>query len=186
MKLQIHYNYSEDGNRAFKMSIRDNDNKDIQNERGVKATIEYAGEDDYVFDDIYEYLDTVFDKCFKDNEWRIGSTLYIEQHLSFLKTYNENFTEIDANLTARRKEEIKKEIEELKNKIKSLETTLTHTNSFLPEGKIYSNRVEISNNSYKKWIADKEERLKDVKEGTETYNKLLAEIEKYKSKIYEV
>ena len=186
MKLQIHYNYVEADKRSFKMSIRDNEGKDVQTEQGIKAIIEYTGEDDYIFDDPYEYLETIFDKCFKDNEWRIGSTPYIEQHLAFLKAYNDNFEEIDRNLTEKRKEEIKKEIQELKGKIKILEATLTHTESFLPTDKIQSYRVGLSNNNYKKWIAEKEEKLKDVKEGTETYNKILAEIKKYEAKIYEM
>lgn len=192
MKLKVDQNYrgqfnllSKDETHSFHMSIVDNEGNIVTSEEGVKAHIQYNGEEShYQFDSPFEYLEDVFDFCFKYSQRIISGTDYVKQHLFFLETYNNNFAEISSNLLAQQKEKAAKEIVELEKKIKSLKYIVeTEDDSYLPE-KIESNAIYEHNKLYEKWIQDEENKLKDVVPGSETAEKINQQIEKYKSKIY--
>lgn len=178
MKLKVLQNYREEsGNYFFEMAIVDDKGYIITNNEDVKAIARFKGNDeDYDFQEPLEDISYTFDACLENSTGWIGSVDYRKQCLCFLKTFNENFEEIDNNSLDEKKKAAKKEIERL-------EKILNEESMFYE--KIESIKLYNDNANRRKWILNQEEKLKDVVEGSETYKEIIKRIERYKEEIYE-
>jgi len=191
MKLKVLHNYrgkfnlaSDEETHAFSMAIIDDDGKVIKNEEGIKALLECNVEEShYEFDEPFEYMSSVFDICFKEgNSYLYSSKPYIKQCLFFKKFYEENHAEIDKGTLEAEKEIYSKKIEELEKEIKWRKYFVENEESLLHDA-IHSSELDRYRKLYEGWITKEEEKLKDIKEGSDTYNEIMKTIRGYKNKL---
>jgi len=191
MKLKVLQNYrgkfnlmSNEETHCFSMAIVDEDGKVITDENGIKARIDYNNEESlYEFDEPFEYIEQLFDVCFKDSKRWIGSTPYIKQHVLFKKVFEENFEEINKNTLSDVKAVKIKEIESLKSKLKSLKYFVEKEDEILYNSVLNSSEIDKHNALYRKWISENEQEMKDLVEGSETWKKKVEKIEGYKKQL---
>lgn len=166
---------SSDKNLSFYMSIYTKDNK-IYQEDGIFATLYYFGDPDekYIFEDGIDNLGEIFQKCFEYSNKVWSSTDYKSQCLLFAKIYNQHFEELEENMKIERDKNILKEIEDLQKKLST--SLLTDINYEIDD----SINKEIKSNQ--KMIDYYTNKNLELKEGTDTYNKNIENIEKYKNK----
>lgn len=102
---------------AFSMAIFDEGK--IYEENGVKARIEFRGSEDEAgdFDNPFDNLDYVFEKCFEHANHIISSTDYKAQTMLFARTYQKHYDELNENLIKENRERIEKKIASLKKEL---------------------------------------------------------------------
>jgi len=165
--------FSSEESLSFYMGIYTEDNK-VYEENGIKAILHYSGEPNelYIFENALDNLGEVFQKCFEYSNKVWSSTDYKAQCLLFAKVYHENFDTLETNMKTQRDKNILEEIEKLQ---KQLSYGVLSDISYEVEQSI-NNQIK----SNQKMIDYYLQKNSELKEDTETYNKNLEYITKYK------
>lgn len=188
MKLKViqlgvgKYNvFSTEESLSFSMGIYGDDNKIVQDEKGIKAILYYSGETDEKedFEDAVEQIGEVYIKCAKYADRVFGTTDYKAQCLLFAKIYQENLQQIEENLVEDRKNEYLKEIKSLEDKVQRLRRFgILRDISWE-----VNSEIDKKINMKKNWLADIEKKNLDLKEDSLTYRENVLKIEKYSEDI---
>lgn len=172
------FNWLNQSEKSLSFSMGLYEEGKLIEENGIKARIYYSGEPDdkSFFDDPFDNLEDVFQKCFDYSDRVISSTDYRAECLLFSKLYCSNYEQIDAQLVADKKERIEKKIAELQKE-------LTY-NTAIPDLSDISNYVINKKvQTLEKWLAIDQKEQDQVKEGTEKYSDLQKKIDRRKKEI---
>lgn len=145
---------------------------------GVRAVIRFSGdvEEAQHFEDPFDNLAQVFQKCYEDgNKW-CSSTDYVAQCHVFAKLYSENYEEINSNLVTKHKEKVQKQIDKLQKELT--------WDTIVPEITYEVNEsIDKEISKYKKWVDMNEKEIAQLKEDSEKAGELKKKNEGHQSKI---
>lgn len=162
---------------SFSMGIYD-DGK-IAEIDGVKAILYYSGEPEDIsqFEEVFDDLNEIFEKCYLYGSKVWSSTDYRAQCLAFSTLYNKHYLELDKKLVDKRKADIQRKIDEL--------TKQLQYNTAIPDTLYYTNNQCLNKDIllYQKWVNESMAELDQVKEGTEKAASLADKITKYQARL---
>lgn len=147
-------------------------------ENGVKAMIHYSGEPDEYddFDNAIENLSDVFEKCYGYSSKVVSSTNYAANCRLFVRIYTENYETLDNNFVAKKKERIEKQIAKLQSELSQ--------NTILPElYEIANYLTQQEIKKYEGWLASEADKMNQLKEGSDLYEKAAVQVRKYSDRI---
>ena len=172
------YNLLDPKEKSFEFTLAIYIDGNIVEENGIKALLQYSGEEEdrYDFENIYGDMGYIFSKCWEYSNRVYSTTNYKAQCILFAKKYKEYFEQLDETILKKKQEEAKKEIAELQKVLDSV--------TILPE---IDSEVNFSINSEIKklesLIKSGNTSLSELKEGTDSYNKFIKNIANCEAKI---
>ena len=172
------YNWLDPKEKSFEFTLAIYIDGNIVEENGIKALLQYSGEEEdrYDFENIYGDMGYIFSKCWEYSNKVYSTTNYKAQCILFAKKYKEYFEQLDETILKKKQEEAKKEITELQKVLDSV--------TILPE---IDSEVNFSINSEIKklesLIKSYNTSLSELKEGTDSYNKSIKSIANCETKI---
>lgn len=164
--------------KSLSFSIGLFENNQLIKEGDIKARLYYSGEPDEIedFEDAFDHLPQIFDKCYKYAQRIISSTDYEAEALLFAKLYSLHLTELDSYHLSKHKERVSKKITELQKEL-GWDTILWDI----------SNEVNATIDNeickYRKWLGSSEKEMVQYKEDTEGFLKCKKRISEYSNKI---
>lgn len=172
------YNWLDPSHKttSFKLAIVD-DNGGIVKHNGNDCILYYGGEDYYPEDfDHVDDLDSVFEQCWEYAGRVFGTTDYRGQCIAFATVLWDNYKEINHTLQEERKAKLTAKIEALQ---KELEKNVSIDDLYYQARHEYHKVIW----KYEDWLSKEEEKLEQVKPGSELHKKAKANIDKYQSVI---
>jgi methyl-accepting chemotaxis protein len=186
MELKVTQNYkgrfnllSNKEELSFYMGIYDENNKCVEVD-GIKCILHFSG-DEEPFNNPFENIEYVYEKCWEYANSIISSTDYKAQCKTFAKVYQENFKLLDSQLLTKHKESIQKTIEKLQKELNK--TSILSDLSYIYNSLINDNIRKLKNSieQYEKWIQSYKEESKEFADYTEKIAKTKEKIEQYKT-----
>jgi hypothetical protein len=150
------YNLLNPSQKTFEFSIGlcEGDENKIVTVDGIKAKLVYSGEpeDKIYFENPFDNLEDIFRMCWEYANSVWSTVNYKEQCLLFAKLYQENYENIDNELVKIHKENVQKQIDELKKQLE--------WNTIIPDlGYIINKLIKEEIDKIKKSISIKEKKL---------------------------